>query len=369
MLLVGVTSFALSIAMARKVVTPPRRRREDTGVIGVDPAHDTITLEATADAMLPGRYSFWFGSGTGHARLGEILGVASGAVRRRVLGVDYGTLTEARSGRFNGWLYLSPAELGYDFEAVQIRTPVGPAPAWLIPGDLPSDLWAIHVHGRAVTRAETLRSVPVFHEAGYTSLIVSYRNDGEAPPSPDGRYALGDTEWLDIEAALAFALAHGARSAVLVGWSMGGATVLQLAARSPLASVVIGIVLDSPVLDWASALDFQAKLTHLPAPIGAAARSILAHSWGRPLTGQGESVDFDRLDLVRGASGLSTPILILHSDDDGYVPSTASHALARARPDIVTMETFTVARHTKLWNYDPERWTTTIANWLLHLEA
>ncbi|MCU1507048.1 MAG: alpha/beta fold hydrolase, partial [Microbacteriaceae bacterium] len=35
-----------------------------------------------------------------------------------------------------------------------------------------------------------------------------------------------------------------------------------------------------------------------------------------------------------------------------------------ARPDIVTLEAFTVARHTKLWNYDPDRWNRAIDGWL-----
>jgi hypothetical protein len=32
------------------------------------------------------------------------------------------------------------------------------------------------------------------------------------------------------------------------------------------------------------------------------------------------------------------------------------------------METFTTARHTKLWNYDSERWNGAIAVWLDKLE-
>jgi hypothetical protein len=54
----------------------------------------------------------------------------------------------------------------------------------------------------------------------------------------------------------------------------------------------------------------------------------------------------------------------MHSDDDGFIPSTASRALAEARPDIVTFESFSGARHTKLWNYDPPRWNAAIAGWL-----
>ena len=172
---------------------------------------------------------------------------------------------------------------------------------------------------------------------------------------------------MDIEAALGFALDRGAREVVLMGWSMGGATVLQVVTRSSLASMVRGIVLESPVVDWVTALDFQARLAHLPKSIGTAAQAVIGRPWGRRLTGQRESIDFDRLDLVGHADRLNVPILLLHSDDDGFVPSTASHALAAARPDIVTMETFTVARHTKLWNYEPVRWNAAIANWLAAL--
>ena len=58
------------------------------------------------------------------------------------------------------------------------------------------------------------------------------------------------------------------------------------------------------------------------------------------------------------------PVLILHSDDDGFVPSSASHALAAARPDLVELQSFETARHTKLWNYDQQRWTRAIEDWL-----
>ncbi len=67
---------------------------------------------------------------------------------------------------------------------------------------------------------------------------------------------------------------------------------------------------------------------------------------------------------MRRATELEVPILLLHSVDDGYIPATASIALARVRPDIVTYEEFEVARHTKLWNYDEPRWTGAVAKWL-----
>lgn len=361
------TGAILSLVMARTVVTPPRSRPEDIVVLDVDDAEGTVTLSPSLDAVVPGRYGLWFSKDTGHARLGEIVRRSPRSVTRRVLGVDFGELALATRGRFSGWFYLSPRDLGYPFEDVDVVTPLGPAPAWLIPAATTTGRWVIQVHGRAVNRAETLRAVPVFRDAGYTSLLMSYRNDGDAPASGDGRYALGDAEWTDVESAIRFALDRGAREVVLMGWSMGGATVLQAATRSSFAGVVRGLVLDSPVVSWAATLKFQARLLHLPGFIGSAAFAVMGWSWGRPVTGQDTPIDRGRLDLVRNAAMLTLPVLLLHSDDDGYVPSAASHALAAARPDIVAMETFSVARHTKLWNYDPERWNRTIAQWLAAL--
>ena len=354
----------VTLLVARTVVTPPRRRPEDTRILSVDGAGDLVSLSSTVDSRLPGEYSLFFADGSGHARVGDIVAETPGTVIRRLLRVDRGDLAHARRGRFSGWFYTGPADLGFPFENVEIQTELGPAPAWLVPAEAPSSRWVIGVHGRAVRREETLRAVPVFRAAGYTSLLVSYRNDEDAPASLDGRYGLGDTEWHDVEAAIRFAVDHGATDVVLMGWSMGGATVLQTVARSELAGVVRGIVLDSPVIDWVTALRFQGELRGLPNPIRSAVIALLGMKWAGRLTGQHVPIDLPRLDFVHRSADLNVPILLMHSDDDGLIPSTASLALAAARPDIVTYERFTVAGHTKLWNFDRVRWNDAIAHWL-----
>ena len=90
----------------------------------------------------------------------------------------------------------------------------------------------------------------------------------------------------------------------------------------------------------------------------------LRADWTAPVTRSDGGIPFDRLDIVARAGELRHPILLLHSDDDGFVPSSASHALAQARPDLVELQTFSTARHTKLWNYDQERWTDAIGDWV-----
>lgn len=358
----------LTTLVSRSVVVPPKHPAEDVRISSVDVNAGTITLGATADTLLPGRYSLWFDRNGGHARIGEIISVAQGSVTRSLLEIDFGDIELASTGRISGWYHLHPREFPFGYRDVSVATPLGDAPAWLIPSADPrSTRWVIQVHGRAVRRAETLRASRVFHEAGYTSLLVSYRNDGDAPRSADGRFRLGETEWEDVDAAVSYAVAAGATSVVLMGWSMGGATVLQVATRSSNTHVIDGIVLDSPVIDWNETLRYRSTQLHIPAPVQNAALATLTHDWGSVATGLQASVDLDRLDFVARNGELTVPTLLLHSDDDGYVSSVSSRKLAELRPDIVTFVPFSIARHTKLWNYDPERWSNTIRTWLERL--
>ena len=361
---------AVSVIVARTVIIPPSRRRDDIEIMSLDVANATVVLSSTPDSRLPGEYSFWFSGDTGHARVGEIITQNARTVTRSIEPADFGDLERARRGRFNGWFYLSPADLGVPFEDVQIETPLGDAPAWFVPAAAPNaKRWMIGVHGRGVRRQEALRGIIPFRAAGFASLIVSYRNDGDAPRSDDYRYALGDREWRDVEAAMRYALAHGAEELVLMGWSMGGATVLQALTRSASGDRVIGVVLDSPVVDWIATLDFQVELRKLPTVIRVGVLTLYKHRWAGIFTGLAEPLDLERMDFVTRAQELDRPVLILHSDDDGFVPSIASRALAVARPDIVSYEAFEIARHTKLWNYDRTKWESAISRWISALPS
>src|SRR5690606_22612766 len=131
-----------------------------------------------------------------------------------------------------------------------------------------------------------------------------------------------------------------------------------------LAGHVRGVSLDSPVIDWITTLNAIAKESGLPWVVRRLALLAMGAPWGRIVTGKREPINLARLDFVTRASELTVPILLQHSDDDGYVPADGSHALARARRDIVTFERWRVARHTKLWNFDSERWEGAIRQWL-----
>jgi len=352
----------VSLRIARRVVTPAIRAA-DTRILSLDTAAQTITLARTPDTQLPGRYGLFTSGTETYVKLGSVLAEDETSVKRKLL-THIGSQTRiSPDAAFSGWYFDHPEELHLPFSPELIGSAVGPCPAWLFPaGD--GEVWVIQVHGRGTTRAECLRAVPVFHALGITTLIVSYRNDGEAPRSRSGTYALGATEWRDVDAAVGFARRRGARRIVLMGWSMGGAIALQLELNSAHRDVISGLILESPVVDWRVVLGYQAKLMRLPAAVTGLAIGALQNEWASPMTGAGAAIPFDRLDAVSRAAELRHPMLILHSDDDGFVPSDASHDLVVARPDLVEMQVFEVARHTKLWNYDQERWSDSIRNWL-----
>lgn len=362
-----VATATLALMVARRIVTPPVKR-DDVRIYAVDLVDGLIVLAANAETVVPGRYGLWFGGDSGYARIGELVdvpGTPAGTVTRRIERVMFGDLAAARGGRWSGWYYLTPSDLGHAYRDTEVQTPLGAAPAWLVPGPNGSTRWAILVHGRAVTRSEPLRAVDTFLDAGYNCLLVSYRNDGEAPRSDDGRYALGDREWADVDAALDFVRERGATDVVLMGYSMGGATVLQTSSRSEHADLVRGVVLESPVVDWFDTIDYQVvSLRRMPRSFGQAVTTVLGRPGVSRLAGLATQVDLPRLDWVTRAAELDRPVLLLHSDGDRFVTSRGSRALAAARPDLVTFEAFDTAQHTRLWNFDQERWTSAVRRWL-----
>ncbi|TNM64653.1 alpha/beta fold hydrolase [Streptomyces sp. NP160] len=362
---------ALATHFARRVVTPEKVRADDVRVLAVEP--DRVVLAASDLTLAPGRYGLWTAGGATHSQLGDVIGVEEAgrgrAVVRRLLGTDAGVLRPG-PGRWSGWFHTGDPgrALGLPFDDVVVTSPVGDLPAWLVhpaDGQLHGKVWAVLVHGRGGTREECLRALPVLHRLGVPALVPSYRNDPGAPASLSGRYGLGDTEWVDVEAAVLHALDAGARDVVLVGWSMGGAIVLSHLSRSWTADRVRAVVLDGPVLDWRTVLQHQARVHRVPPPLGRAGTALMGSPLARAALGVEGPLDLDRLDWVTRAEELRVPLLLLHGDADAVVPVGPSRLLAAARPDLVSLLEFPGAGHCREWNSDPDRWEREVARFLL----
>ncbi|MDO5740098.1 MAG: alpha/beta fold hydrolase [Ornithinimicrobium sp.] len=378
----GAVSMGTATYFAHRIITPEHEKKDDTTIVSVDEAAGTVTLRANAWTTAPGRYGLWLDHGAGHARLGAVVQqtLAEGAatheggrsgrkatVTREVLGVDVGELAPG-SARWNKYFYCGTpgSALGLDYEDVVVTSDVGDLPTWRVPGDPEADRgdWAILVHGRSAQREETLRALPVLHRLGFTSLVPMYRNDIGAPPSADGRYSLGLSEWRDIDAAMRYALAHGARRLVIVGWSMGGAVVLQALNRSDVAHRVHRVVLNGPVIDWGSVLAHQADLHFIPRPVDHLARSLLRSKASRYLLRIAEPVDVAATNWVDRADEVSHRIFIIHSATDDTVPFGPSQDLARRRPGMVHTFVWPHARHCQEWNTNSSLWEDLVASFL-----
>jgi alpha-beta hydrolase superfamily lysophospholipase len=364
--LAGVALVSGALA-ARRAVGP--RTEPPTEVLGVDLAANRIRFRATPPAVLPGRWSFWFDDGRGHARIGDVLAKEGGSVERELLGVDVGDLAAATSGRFNGWFHLTPAHLGLPFREVKVQTTQGAVPAWIVPGG-DGTRWAVLVHGRRSVRQETLRAVPAFHAAGWSVLLPAYRGDGEAPPDEGAHYGLEDGEWVDVESAMLHALEEGAREIVLMGFSAGGSIVLTTAARSRLGSVLTGVVLDSPVLDHVRAA-VNLAAPGLPSGVADSAASVLSgvrrgrvNRIERALQRAQPSSDPPRQSRDDG-TGDRVPVLLLQGDADRVAPLETARAFAASEPaGRVRLVLFPGGRHARLWNSAPDQWEAVVAAWL-----
>ena len=378
----GVAAGAASAAwlgaaayLARLLLTPVHAQPDNVTVHQLDISGERIVLGITPDTVLPGRYGLWFGDRSTHLRLGDVIerDDDAGTVTRSIEAVDFGE-PALGSARWDSYLWAVDPGRAFDIgcEDVLVPSEVGLLPAWYVPaaaedteGETRSNnRWAVLVHGRGATRHETMRSVPVLHEMGLDVLVPAYRNAPGAPASEDGLYNLGLSEWRDVEASVQYAVEHGATQVVLFGWSMGGAVVLQMLDLSPLASLVDKVVLDSPVIDWVEVIGEQARLRNIPNTLAVLAENMIGQRWARRLVGVHEPLDVARTSWQRRAGELTHPMLLMHSVDDEIVPVGASRELAAKRPDIVRYEEWQVARHVKEWNTDPDRWNTSVREFL-----
>lgn len=346
--------------LARRLVVP--RRRRTTRILDV--TDRTITLELHSATRQPGVYGLWFGTGL-HATIGDVLAVDTDRrqVTRLLLAVTGAGLEDAAFGTWTGHSIANPADVDSQVRTVELPLSLGPAPAWVIGPEL-APTWAIHIHGIHTSRVAVLRSVPAFRELGYTSIVPSFRGDGEGPPDGSRSSTLGTREWQDIEKAVEHARFNGAQRIVLVGWSMGAAMALLVAERSKHRSLIHGIVLVAPALYWQEILRNGLARAGVPcARAGAAAvTAVLATPLLCRLAGLHSRIPFRLLDWGR-PSRLRKPTLLIHSDGDVEVPIAGSRRFRDMFPELVTLRELPGCDHAMEFNTDPRWFGDQITRW------
>jgi pimeloyl-ACP methyl ester carboxylesterase len=197
----------------------------------------------------------------------------------------------------------TPADLGLSYEDVSLAAEDGASiHGWFLPSGRTGAATVLLLHGNAGNISHRFDKLAVLRELGADVLIIDYRGYGRSTgsPSEQGTYR-------DAEAAYAWltgkrGLAPGA--IVVYGESLGAAVAADLAARHPVA----GLVLES---GFTSAVDVgQEMFPFLPA------RWLVRHRY--------ESTA--KLGRVKAA------VLVLHSRDDEFFGWHHARGLYEAAP-------------------------------------
>jgi uncharacterized protein len=328
-------SFSSEVVVSNHSQLPPNATVER--VMGSE-----VVLSRSAESLRPGIYELEWDHG--HAIVEGVLSATASTVTRRLSALS-GALGPGTEVAIDSRVYdgESPRQaFGLRFSEVEVPGELGAMPAWLVAGR--TSTWAIVVHGINGNRDNGLRIVPALHRAGLPTLLITYRDDVGAPRSPDRHHHMGLTEWRDLQAAARYALAHGAKRLVLVGYSMGGAILAQFMERAPLASSVDGVILDAPALDWKAILSFNTSELGLPSfaadPVEWMIDVRIKPNW-------------DSLDALRHPRAFHLPVLLFHGLQDKLVPISTSDAFARELGGWVTYYRVPRAGHTEAWNVDP----------------
>ena len=123
---------------------------------------------------------------------------------------------------------------------------------------------------------------------------------------------------------------------MLYGISMGGATVL-MASGLPLPPNVRGIVADCP---YSSAKDIIIKVCrdmHIPPTLAYPFLALGARLYG--------GISLSKVTAAQAVKSAKVPIVIIHGEDDRFVPCDMSRDIELANPTLITRHTFPGAAH------------------------
>jgi pimeloyl-ACP methyl ester carboxylesterase len=108
---------------------------------------------------------------------------------------------------------------------------------------------------------------------------------------------------------------------------------------------VLGVVVDSPVLDLAGALNYNSG------PVASFVGDL-----GQQMARLRFGMEWDELDQVARADQFDVPILALHGARDEVAPIAITESFVAARPDLARLVRFEQGSHGDLWNVDRARY-------------
>ena len=348
-------AFQGSSVIARDLLSPMSREPGPSFEIGLVGA-GRIVLPRNDLTEREGIWGVSNGDGA-YGQMSAIISTDAETVERSFRTLT-GRFIAGESVTFDEYAVGSNPEEAYAIAFDEVRVPgsLGVNPAWLIPGE--SDTWVIVIHGEGRDeRQQALRILPVLEEADLNTLIITYRNDSAAPED-GGYYRWGLTEWRDVEAAITYAKNTNPgedEKFILYGYGMGATIALTHLHESDWTGDVLGVILDSPVLDLGSVVDALAEERSIPTLVSASAKAVARVRFG---------LEWSKLNQMERISEFDVPMLLLHGTEDDVSPVAVVDEFAAALPQLVTYERFDGANRTELWNVDAERYNDAVVAFL-----
>lgn len=311
----------------------------------------TVTLEAGAVASRPGRWALV--SEDARVEVGPIVSADDTTVTRRVTAVSG---TPGGTMRLAAETYApDPGAIGIEFDERIVAGSGGDHSVWTVEGS--GTLWVVMIHDRDSDRTQSLRALEIVTDLGLPAVVPAMLGADGAPEG--GRSGLGAAEWRDVEAAIGLARSLGAEEVVLMGWGTGASAVLVTARQSRHAPRVEALVLEDPLLDPGSIAEARLREDEVPGFLIGWSKAVAVFRFG---------IDWDRLDHLAFAADQTLPTLLIHGAANDRHPMAATEAYAGAAPEAVL---FVVpgAGHGEAWNVDPDRYRTTLEEFLAGVVA
>ena len=191
-----------------------------------------------------------------------------------------------------------------------------------------------------------------FIKMGYNVILIDERAHGK---SEGHSITFGIKERKDVLSWLEFAQKRFGLDYkyVLVGISMGGATVLNLADK---VDSNIKIIADCPYARIKELFIYDIKMLKLPVfifyPLLRLTGILFAH------------VDIAKFDNYQAINNTTNKVLIIHGNKDSVVPYTLSQKLYETYPDKIQYELFDGAEHGVSYLVDDERYRRIVKQFL-----
>lgn len=294
----------------------------------------------------------------GYVQISTIVRIDDTTVERGAKTLD-GQLGPGDIARLDADAFFGDPTTAHGIGFTDPRTPsdIGPHPTWFIDGR--RSTWIVFVHGRGNDRlGESLRLIPSLVEQGFPVLSIAYRNDVGATPNPSGMRLWGLEEWRDLDAAISLAQRKGAKDFVIIGSGFGASIVSMFLHESSSVSLVRGAIYDSPVLDLEGVVKQWAADESTPAVVAWLGRRIATVRFG---------LDWGMMNQLDRTDQFDVRILLMYGAEDPVVPRDQFTSFAEALPGLVVVERFEQGEHTDLWNVDPDRYETAVAEFLFQV--